>query len=251
MKNILMLCLAVILLSSCTGTGQSTDTSNSRARDQAEINTSLGREYMNRGNFEIALEKLKKAVNADPSYAPGHTVLAVLYEQIREMELAEKHYRKAVLIAPENGDVNNNYGVFLCQSGRAADAAPYFVKAIDDPFYRTPAIAFANAGSCELQAGNLDKAESFLRQSLEYDAEFSDALLAMTRVSLSKGENFRARAFLQRYESTGAVSAQSLVLGYRIETGLNNAQNAEKYKDQLIFRFPDSEQAKEIRGESG
>ena len=125
------------------------------------------------------------------------------------------------------------------------------MKAVNDPFYRTPAVAFANAGSCELQAGNLDKAEGFLRQSLEYDAEFSDALLTMTRVSLLKGENFRARAFLQRYESAGPVSAQSLVLGYRIETGLNNAQNAEKYKDQLIFRFPDSEQAREIRGESG
>ena len=205
---------------------------------------------MNRGQYEIALEKLKRAVNADPAYAPAHTVLAVLYEQIREPELAEEHYRNALRIAPENGDVNNNFGVFLCQSGRTDDARAYFEKATNDPFYRTPAVAFANAGSCELQAGNLDKAENFLRQSLEYDAEFADALLAITRVSLLKGEHFRARAFLQRYEAAGSISADSLGLGYRIESGLNNTGAAEEYKDQLLFRFPNSEAATAIKSES-
>jgi type IV pilus assembly protein PilF len=219
----------------------------STARQTAEINTSLGREYMERGQLEIALDKLKKATRADSSYAPGHTVLAVLYKQIGEIELAEQHYKLAVEAAPSNGDVNNNYGVFLCQSGKAGEAINFFLKAVEDPFYRTPAVALSNAGSCEIQSGNLDNAERYLRQSLEYDAEFADTLLSLANVSLMKRENFRARAFLQRFEGRAAVTAASLALGMQIEAGLQNEAGSKEYEDRLLTRFPDSEQARDLR----
>ena len=238
-----------IFLSACAGSGSLKNRGGSTARETSEINTSLGQEYLSRGQYEIALEKLKKATNADSSYAPAHTVLAVLYEHIGEQASAEKHYLRAVKLAPDNGDVNNNYGAFLCQSGRGGSAEKYFLTAIDDPFHRTPAVAFTNAGSCELQSGNLDKAERYLRQSLEYDAEFADALLAMAHVSVLKGENLSARAFLQRYESAGPGTAESLSLGIRIESRLQNEQGANEYLDQLLVRFPRSKQAEEIRGE--
>ena len=115
--NIIMLA-AWLTLSACAASQQDSNANADVARKTAEINTSLGSEYMSRGQYEVALEKLKKAVRADPKYAPAHTVLAVLYEQIGETGLAGDHYRKAVEASPSNGDVNNNYGVFLCQSGQ-------------------------------------------------------------------------------------------------------------------------------------
>jgi type IV pilus assembly protein PilF len=173
-------------------------------------------------------------------------MLGVLYEQIGEMASAEKHYQLAVQAAPANGDVNNNFGVFLCKSGRLDAAERHFLKAIEDPFYRTPAVALANAGSCFLQNGNLDKAEKYLRQSLEYDAEFPDALLPMASVSQQKGEHLRARAFLQRYQATGSESAASLALGVRIETSLDNERAAQDYRDRLLRDHPDSPQAADV-----
>jgi type IV pilus assembly protein PilF len=238
-----------VLMAACSGSPTYKEEDNSSGRQAAEINTSLGREYLSRGQFEISLDKLKKAINSDPDYAPAHTVIAVLYERIGEDELAEKHYQEAVKILPDNGDVNNNYGVFLCQKGKAASAEPYFLIATKDPFYRTPQVALSNAGSCELQQGNLDKAERYLRQSLEYDAEFADALLAMADVSFRKRDNFRARAFLQRFESQEIGTAVSLYLGYQIESGLQNEQSVQKYLDQLLSKYPESEQAGKIRGE--
>lgn len=244
------LATVAFLLSGCAGSGTRPEGPKSAAREAAEVNASLGQEYMSRGQLEIALEKLKKSVSADPEYAPGHTLLAVLYERIREPQSAERHYRLAIEAAPSNGDVNNNYGVFLCQSGQAATAEPYFRTAVKDPFYRTPEIAFANAGSCWLQNGNLDKAENFLRQSLEYDAEFSDALLAMADVSARRGDYFRARAFLQRFQSAGTETAQSLALGFRVENQLGNKTAAAAYRDRLLNKFGASAEARDIR-ESG
>ena len=244
-----LLLAGITLLAACAGSDTRSEDDES-IRQQSELNTQLGREYMRRGQYEIALEKLKKAVSADPGYAPAHTVLAVLYEQIGEAELAGQHYRRAVEAAPANGDVNNNYGAFLCHSGQAGQAESYFLKAASDPFYRTPAVAYANAGSCLLQSGNLDKAESYLRQSLEYDAKFPDALLAMAHVNHLLGNYFRARAFLQRYEDFGPDTAASLALGSQIETGLSNADGAREYLERLFSGFPESPQATDMMDNS-
>jgi type IV pilus assembly protein PilF len=234
--KILILFTAIFLVACST----TTEKSEGSARKAAETHTALGRNYMDRGQYEIALEKLKRAVANDRSYAPAHTLLGVLYETIGEIELAGKEYRLAVKYDPKDGDVNNNYGAYLCARGEPEEAEKYFLVAVDDPFYDTPAIAMANAGSCALQRGDLDNAETFLRQSLEHDSRLGSALLPMAEVSYRQGEYLRARAFLQRYETLGEMDEQSLALGYQIETKLGDEESAEKYRAELQKRYPNS-----------
>lgn len=233
------------LLGACAQTSTPRDPyDKSPERQAAEVNTALGSGYMERGEYEVAKEKLERALEYDRSYAPAHTLMAVLYERIGQPDKAGPHYRRAVELDPDDGAVNNNYGQFLCRNANFEAAEPYFLAATADPFYRTPALAWANAGTCALRAGNLDKAESYLRQSLEYDAEFPDALLPMAGLSFRRGSYLQARAFLQRYEATGNRSADSLLLGYRIENELGDRRAAERYREQLEEAFPDSEQAR-------
>lgn len=250
MKHCWVMFLLALVVTGCAGTGEKRAVSE-EARKTAEINTSLGREYMSRGQNEVALEKLRKAVAADPGYAPGHTMIAVLYEQIGEMELAGRHYEKAIKASPRNGDVNNNYGVFLCGVGRYAEAEQHLLQSVKDPFYATPEVAYANAGSCMLRAGELGKAEKYLRQSLEYDKKFPDALLAMSGLEFRNNDFLGARAFLQRYEATGTTSAESLRLGMRIEERLGDDARAKAYRNRLMLQFPDSTEAKQLKSGTG
>lgn len=217
--------------------------SDEDARKAAETLTALGRSYMDQGQYEIALEKLKRAVAHDEAYAPAHTLLGVLYETIGETEEAGEEYRKAVHYAPRSGDANNNYGAYLCAIGEREEADKYFLAALDDPFYSTPAIALANAGSCALALRNLDKAESYLRQSLDYDDKLGTALLPMSEVSYRQGSFLRARAFLQRYEAVGEMNEESLYLGFEIESKLGDKVSAERYRIELLQRYPGSIQA--------
>jgi len=240
-----LLLITVLLVSACSSTSNKSD---DELRKAAETNTALGRQYMDRGQYEISLEKLKRAVAFDKTYAPAHSMLAILYETIGEMDEAEQEYKLAVRYAPRNGDVNNNYGAFLCGIGKRADAEPYFLTAVEDPFYDTPEIALSNAGTCALAQGNLDKAEPFLRQSLEYDDQLGAALLPMAEVSYRKESYLRARAFLQRYESVGELTEESLSLGFRIETKLGDGKSAERYRELLLERYPGSIQAGESAG---
>jgi len=232
--------LAPLLLAACaSGPGES-DIDTRRA---AETNTALGRQYMERGQYEISLEKLKRAVAYDDTYAPAHTMLGVLYETIGDTVQAEKEYRKAVRHDPSDGAVNNNLGAFLCGVGKREEAERFFRTAIADPFYDTPEVALSNAGSCALARNDLDSAENYLRQSLEYDPKLAAALLPLAELSYRKGSYLAARAFLQRYEAVAEKTAESLLLGVRIETRLNDDASAERYREALRESYPDALQA--------
>ena len=241
----LLILITLFFVVACSSTPKETEESSRKA---AVTNTELGRSYMDNGKYEIALEKLKRAVAHDKTYAPAHTMLGVLYETIGETEEAGDEYKLAVHYAPKNGDVNNNYGAYLCAIGKREEADRYFQAAVDDPFYTTPSIALANAGSCALARGDLDKAETFLRQSLDYDDKLGAALLPMSEVSYRLGSFLRARAFLQRYEAVGAMNAQSLFLGFEIESKLGDEKSADRYRIELLERYPGSIQAGKTAG---
>ena len=108
---------------------------------------------MNQGRLDFALEKFKKALKQNPDSVSAHNAIAVLYEELGETRLAERHYRKAVQLDPKDSLALNNYGQYLCRVGRWKDAERYFNKATRDPLYKTPEVALTNAGICAWQAG--------------------------------------------------------------------------------------------------
>ncbi len=212
----------------------------------AALYTDLGQKYMAQGKLEIALENLNKALAADINHADAHTVVALLYERIGDNAKAEEHYRRAAELMPKSGSENNNYGAFLCKMGRFDDSAIYFVRAIADPFYKTPAVALTNSGTCAIKGGKLDVAEKDLREALNREPNNAEALFQMATVLYRKNDFFRARAFIQRYEGVGQQSADALLLGRNIELRLGNGKGSQDYTSRLRERFPDSPQARSL-----
>ena len=250
-KRLIVLFTMLVIISACASTKPDLSEEKSQSRKAAESNTALGLEYMNRGQYEVALGKLKKAVKADPDYAPGQTVIAVLYERIGEMGLAGKHYQKAYEADPTNGDVNNNYGTYLCKTGKEDKAIEHFLVALDDPFYSSPSVALTNAGSCALGKGDLVAADDYLRRALKIEPEFPDALMSMVRLNYEQRNYLKSRAFMQRYEAVASHDAASLLLAYKIEKASGDAKSAKKYRRALETTFPKSDQAAEARRISG
>ena len=219
------------------------ETKADQAKDAARVHTELGQHYLAQGNVETALAKLKMALQFDPNYAPAHTVIAVIYERIGKLDEAEKHYRKAVELDPSKGAWNNNLGQFLCSTGKYAEGEIYFRKAVADPFYPTPGVALANAGVCQLRAGDNVKAQADFRDAIARNPQDGEALFQLANL-LYKGKNaFQARAFLQRFDALGKPTAASLKLGYDIESSMGNPEGARNYSNRLQSQFPDSEQA--------
>lgn len=239
----IMACTMGVALAACA-------TDNVRDEDSgsspAQVNVQLGVGYMQRGDYELALEKFQKAIRLDSRLPDAHTGIAVLYEQIGREELALQHYRKAVELKPDNGNVHNNLGTFLCKQGEYEQAEKHFLKALDDPFYRTPEAAYTNAGTCAMRIPAPERAEDYLRAALEENPDYADALYRLAEIMFERGDYMKARAFVERYMGTGRVTADVLYLAMRVENRLGDRRAEARYASQLADRFPDSPEARRL-----
>lgn len=214
----------------------------------AQTHTQLAAAYMQQGHLKEAESALHKAIGFDDKYIPAHTMLAILDWRIHRLSDADREFRAAIALDPSNGDTNNNYGRFLCEQGKQQEGIRYFKKALADPFYKTPALANTNAGGCLLASGDYAGAEPYLHNALELDPNFTPALLAMADLDYRKGDAFAARGYLQRFESAGQASPESLLLGYQIATKLGDKESAANYSNRLQDQFPNSTQAQSLNG---
>lgn len=225
------------------------DSDAEKREDAAHIRVELGQQYLKQGKLELALENLQKALQYDDKFVDAHTVIAVLYERIGNVEEAGRHYARAVELSPKSGDTNNNYGQFLCAAGRYDEAQKYYAQAMKDPFYKTPAVLYANAGVCLVDHGGgvrLDEAEQDFRRALAVDPKNALALFYMAKLLYAKDDFFRARAFIQRFEALGHPDPAALLLARNIETKLGHADAAHGYAQRLQKEFPDSPQTRSL-----
>ncbi len=242
-----LLCAMMVACAS-SGTHMS-ESKTDKKEDAARVRVELGQRYMEQGKLELAMDDLQKALQYDPNYVDAHTVIAVLFERIGNTKEAEQHYARATELAPKSGNVNNNYGQFLCAEGKFDQAQTYFARAMQDPFYKTPDVLYTNAGTCLVDHGggaNLGQAEQDFRKALEANPSNRDALFHMAKVLYLKNDFFHARAFIQRFESQGKPDPIALLLARDIEIKLGHADAAREYAQRLRQDFPDSEQARTL-----
>ncbi len=252
--RVLPLLLSVVLAGCVTThTGSDSLTRNlpatssaEKAQDAARVHTELGQHYMAQGDLQTALEKLQLALKFDPNYAPAHTVLGLLYERINDPAKAEEHYRRAVVLQPDKGAPNNNFGQFPCSVGKFTEAQGYFEKAVADPFYATPDVAMTNAGLCQLKAGSAATAEADFRRALTRNPDNAGALFQLAQILYTGNNAFGASAFMQRLDALNQPTPATLKLGYDIESKLGHHEGAATYAKRLQQLFPDSEQAQAV-----
>ncbi|KAB7628401.1 type IV pilus biogenesis/stability protein PilW [Alkalilimnicola sp. S0819] len=242
------LLVAVLLLAACSSTptkppDEAPTTDRGRA---AEINTRLGVAYMQRGELEQAMVKLRRALYQDPDYAPAHTTVAVLYQRLGESDKARGHFQRALRLTPDDPGLRNNYGQFLCAEGDTEQALGQFQRAAADPLYERVEIPLANAGLCLLREGDKVRAAEMLRRSLEHNPRLGRALLPMAELRLEQGDALSARGYYQRYLAVSEQNAQSLWLGIRIERVLGDRDALASYALLLRSRYPDSLETKKL-----
>ena len=168
----------------------------------------------------------------------------LLYNRVGEFEKSESDFLKALRITPEDSSILNNYGQVLCQNGHYEKGQKMFLKANENPLYRTPEIALNNAGTCAMDAGDFAAAETHFRDALNINPRIAPTLLQMTQISLDLKRYLPARGYLQRYLEVASHNAQSLWLGIQIERELGDRDSVASYALQLEKGFPDAEETR-------
>jgi type IV pilus assembly protein PilF len=248
MRYLAML-LTGLLLTACAGGGGSRNGElaiKQTTNPAASANLNLGIEYMRAGNMELALERLKRALDADPGYYGTHNALGLLYQRLGENGLAERHFKRSIALNGTDSGSKNNYGLFLCQNNRFAEAEKIFLAAVANPLYETPEVAYTNAGTCALMNKQVEAAENYFRQALSINAELPSALIQMAQISYDRDNYLNARGYLQRYQSVAKHTAASLMLGIKIEKELGDRNAVASYELLLKNNFGDSVEAGQL-----
>lgn len=244
-RKILLLAIIPFLATGCvTSGGHATNDP-----DASRFNTRLALEYFQRGQRELAMEKINKAIEQDSSSAEAHMIKGMLLAELEEFDAADDHFEEALDLAPDSPTVQNNYGSFLCQRGEYEDGTELFLQVARNQRYGRPDAAWANAGVCSKLAGNTAAAENYFRKALDVNGTNSTALWNMADISFRNGAYLGARAFLQRLEASQRLPPEAIWLGIRTERRLGDPQAEKRYTDILLRDYPDSREAARVMEE--
>ena len=246
-RSAVALVLMALALTACVTetSGELRPQSPPDLEEAAKINTQLGVDYARQGRFDVAEEKLRRAVEQNDRYAPAHGVLAYVLTQRGDREGAEREYRRSLSLAPDDAATHNNFGVFLCDLRKFKEADNEFRTALADRNYATPEAAWTNAGICQLQAKD-PRAEDSFREALKINPEYRAALAQIAQLTFARSDWTRTDAFIKRYEKLGSLPPDLLLIAARTQRKLGDKAAARRYEQTLLRDFPESDQAVQL-----
>ncbi|MCF3527076.1 type IV pilus biogenesis/stability protein PilW [Stenotrophomonas maltophilia] len=190
------------------------------------------------GNLDAAERKVREALKLAPEAPDALVLQAGIDDRRGRTRQAGENFLKAAELAPQRGDVLNNYGAWLCQQGQPAESLVWFDRALQAPGYATPGEAQANAGSCALDAGQLERAERDLRAALVAAPANPVALESMAQLSFRQGRYMEARAFAERRIAAAPATRSVLQLASQIEARLGDRAASDRYLQRIRQEFP-------------
>lgn len=233
--------LASFLAACATQKQQAFEVENARAR--ARAHNDLGFVYFQQRNFEVALEEFTIATNIDPTFGFAYNGLGLVHSALGQDVLAEKNFKQAVQVEPNNSESHNNYGNFLCSRGRVDESIKEFLAAVKNPLYATPAMAYTNAGICSLRKQDVRNAEVYFQRALQAEPLFHSAAYQLALIQFNRNEITNAKITLQN-AMLSRPGPELLWLSIRIARLLGNRDDESSYALELRSQYPDSEQAK-------
>lgn len=221
------------------------------AEKKAEIDVylQLGIRYLNLNRLEAAKDNLERVVAQDSGNIQAHNALAFLYEKIQKYPEARKHYETALTLAPDDLSLQNNFGRFLCERQEFDKGMELLNKAIANLLNERPWLAITNAGLCQLNSGQQQKAKAYFKQALQLNSSYAPALLEMQKFSYQNGEYWAAKGYLQRYLQVAAQTPGTLWIAIQTEQALGNHNLADEYRNELLEKFPVSPEARQIESQ--
>jgi type IV pilus assembly protein PilF len=224
----------------------STTDSESDQQMRARIHTELASGYYELNNIGVALEEINIALRADPNYGPAHNVAALIYVKLKQDQLAQQSFDRALSINPLDSDANNNYGLFLCERKREQEAIKYFLAALRNPLYQNRERSYVNAGVCSRRSGDLQGAESYFQSALKLRPNQPQALYQMADIEYLHGNFVEAKNYLSRFTQVATPNSEVLWLGLRVAKRMGDRDSEQSYALQLRKNFPTSNEMRAL-----
>lgn len=194
MSAMKMKLIAVLLLS---GAGASAWAANS-SEAESDMAYNVGRNYLQGGQTQLAVEQFKKAINLDDKNYSAYKGLGIALTQLKNYKEAEKALRKCLEVNPDFADAHNDLGVTLMLEGRREDARKEWLAALESPFDPTPDQTAWNLANSYSEEGNHAEAARWFEASLQRNANSVPSQLGLASALLAQNRLDDAIGVLQK-----------------------------------------------------
>ncbi len=209
-------------------------------RKRARIRLELASNYFSEGKTTIALDEIKQALLADPTFGDAFNLRGLIYMRLNDPRLAEESFKRALALNSRDPDAAHNIGWLMCQQKRYPESQAYFNQALGMPLYADQAKTFMTQGICQIAANQKGDAERSLSRSYELDAGNPITGYNLASLLYDRAEYVRSQFYIRRLNNSEYANAESLWLGIKVERRLDNTVAIDQLVEQLKRRFPQS-----------
>jgi type IV pilus assembly protein PilF len=213
---------------------------------RAQLHADIAAGFYERGQMQVAMQELEEAMKLDPKNAKIYNVYGLVYAVLGEDANAERNFQQAIALAPNDSEIRQNWGWYLCTHGKPRESIPEFEMAVKNPLYKSPDIAFTNAGKCSIEFGDNRRGEDYLKRAMTINPANVSAVYNLALLMYRESRIEEARALMRRVMATSNPAPDALYLGMCIERKASDRVTEASYVQQLKTRYPDSPEAKAI-----
>jgi type IV pilus assembly protein PilF len=213
---------------------------------RAQLHAEIAAGFYERGQMQVAMQELEEAVKLDPKNAKIYNVYGLVYSVLGEDANAERNFQQAIALAPNDSEIRQNWGWYLCTHGKPRESIPEFEMAIRNPLYKSPDVALTNAGKCSVEIGDNRRGEDYLKRALTINPASVPAAYNLALLMYRESRLEEARGLIRRIMTAPNPAPDALYLGMCIERKATDRVTEASYAQQLKARYPESPEAKAI-----
>ena len=247
--GLVVLISMVLLISACASTGGSRS-SASDPSNSFEQHVNLAKQYIGRGNRNLARTHLIKAERlpvVQSKRSQLYNAYGLLYQTEREFALAEEYYRKGVKSNPQDAGLRYNFATFLLARGRAEESIEQMSVACDDLNYHRRPQGFFVIGLAYNTMSDPTKALAAFNKTIQLNSGFAPSYLEVSKIYLEKEDYQQAKVAMDLYFARAGDTAEGLWQLIQLNLAMDDIESVQKAGDKLQVGFPRSEQATQFQ----
>lgn len=246
------LAAAVLLVSGCTTTtffdssGAETEAPPEPDYEKAyQDYVRLGAEYVRRGHYDLAEPKLRRAIEINSEPPEAWNILAVLYEQTRDISAGTQVYQKLIGSHPNYALGFINYATFLCKFQQESERQTLYgqMRSKGNEF---TALSYIADGNCQRSRNHMAAARSAYQDALRYDPHAPGALLPLADILVEQGDYQGAINYLNVMHTYVGYSPDSVRIGILAARGAGNTAMETDLMRVMRGSYTDTPQAKSL-----
>ncbi len=171
----------LLFLAGCGSSSKSGD-----PKEYARLHLQIGTTLLAQKNYPGALKELLEAEKLDPNNPVIQNNLGVAYFVRKEINLAEKHLKRAMTLDSSYSEARNNYGLLLVEKQDYPAALTQFKVVSKDLIYPQPEKARVNVGICYFHLKNYSAAEQAFLNAIDINRNFCTAWTYLGRTLMEK-----------------------------------------------------------------